>query len=225
MIELDSVLFPHFGEQSMPYYEEPEFGPEAVSPEQRAEYPLVYTTGARNITMFNSEHRQIPSLRAINHDPMVTIHLATAEACGIHAADWVRVEGIFGLCVLKAKVSKQVGEKLIHLEHAWWFPEEEGEAPNLFGVWKANASNLMPLESVGVTGYGVPYKNGICKISRVSIARKVRWPMPDVMLINYGFCTGRHSCEVSCRKEKNLPIDEWGIKVQQIGSERLGGQW
>ncbi|MBQ9000953.1 MAG: molybdopterin-dependent oxidoreductase [Eggerthellaceae bacterium] len=167
MIELDSVLFPHFGEQSMPYYEEPEYGPEAVTPEQRAEFPLVYTTGGRNITMFHSEHRQIPSLRAINHDPMVTIHPATAAANGIHAGDWVRVEGIFGSCVLKAKVNKQVNEKLVHLEHAWWFPEEDGEAPNLFGVWKANVNNLMPLESVGVTGYGAPYKNGICKISRV----------------------------------------------------------
>ena len=49
--------------------------------------------------------------------------------------------------------------------------------------------------------------------------------MSDVMLINYGFCTGCHSCEVSCRKEKRLPLDEWGIQVQQIGPEKLGGEW
>ena len=166
MIELDSVLFPHFGEQSMPYYEEPEYSPETVTPEQRAEFPLVYTTGGRNITMFHSEHRQIPSLRAIDSDPLVTINPVTAKSCGIHAGDWVLVEGIFGSCVLKAKVNNQVPEQLIHMEHAWWFPEEDGEFPNLFGVWKANVNNLMPLESVGVTGYGAPYKNGICKISR-----------------------------------------------------------
>ena len=49
--------------------------------------------------------------------------------------------------------------------------------------------------------------------------------MSDVMLINYGFCTGCHSCEVSCRKEKGLPLDEWDVRVQQIGPEQLGGAW
>lgn len=49
--------------------------------------------------------------------------------------------------------------------------------------------------------------------------------MSDVMLINYGYCTGCHSCEVSCRKEKGLSLEEWGIKVQQIGPEKLGGRW
>lgn len=49
--------------------------------------------------------------------------------------------------------------------------------------------------------------------------------MSDVMLINYGFCTGCHSCEVSCRKLKQLPLDEWGIQVRQIGPDKLGGQW
>ena len=31
----------------------------------------------------------------------------------------------------------------------------------------SNANNLIPHESVGVTGYGAPYKNGICSITRV----------------------------------------------------------
>lgn len=45
------------------------------------------------------------------------------------------------------------------------------------------------------------------------------------MLINYEYCTGCHSCEISCRKEKNLSLEEWGIKLQQIGPEKLGGKW
>jgi len=39
----------------------------------------------------------------------------------------VRVEGLFGSCVLKAKVNKQVSERLVHLEHAWWL-EDFGQA-------------------------------------------------------------------------------------------------
>lgn len=45
------------------------------------------------------------------------------------------------------------------------------------------------------------------------------------MIVNYEYCTGCGSCEISCRKEKNLPLDEWGIKIQQIGPEKLGGAW
>lgn len=45
------------------------------------------------------------------------------------------------------------------------------------------------------------------------------------MLIDYGLCTGCRSCEVSCRKEHDLPLEEWGILVEQIGPKRLGGEW
>lgn len=45
------------------------------------------------------------------------------------------------------------------------------------------------------------------------------------MLINYGLCTGCQTCEISCRKEKNLPLEEWGILVEQIGPKKLGDKW
>ena len=45
------------------------------------------------------------------------------------------------------------------------------------------------------------------------------------MIIDYKFCTGCHSCEVACRAEKELSLDEWGIKVVELGPEMLGGKW
>ena len=45
------------------------------------------------------------------------------------------------------------------------------------------------------------------------------------MLIDYGFCTGCHSCEISCRKEHGYSLDEWGIKITGFGPEKLGGAW
>ena len=45
------------------------------------------------------------------------------------------------------------------------------------------------------------------------------------MLIDYSLCTGCKSCEVSCRKEQCLSLDEWGILVEQIGPKKLGGEW
>lgn len=37
------------------------------------------------------------------------------------------------------------------------------------------------------------------------------------LLINYEFCTGCHSCEVSCQMEHHLAEDRFGIKLQKIG--------
>ena len=45
------------------------------------------------------------------------------------------------------------------------------------------------------------------------------------MIIDYKFCTGCHVCEVACRKEKDIPLEEWGIKLLELGPEKLDGKW
>ena len=44
------------------------------------------------------------------------------------------------------------------------------------------------------------------------------------LIIDYKFCTGCHSCEVACQKEKALPLDQWGIKLNEQGPMRLEGR-
>lgn len=166
LVELSSPVLEMFGESPVPYYEEPEFS-HISKPELAEDFPLYYTTGGRNISMFHSEHRQIASMRALHPWPLVTISPNIAARYGIAEGDWVRVTSPQGHMTQKAHLTDEVNDRFVHVEHAWWFPEQDGEAPNLFGVWKANANNLIPHESVGVTGYGAPYKNGICRIERV----------------------------------------------------------
>jgi len=44
--------------------------------------------------------------------------------------------------------------------------------------------------------------------------------------IDYDYCTGCHTCEVACKKEKDLPVGQWGIKVLQDGPRKLeDGSW
>lgn len=169
LIELKSTIYKMFGEDPLPYYKEPEYSPYSteIPDEMKTEYPLVYTSGGRNISMFHTEHRQIPSLRTMNPWPRVTINPETAEAHGIRHGDWVAIESPLGRCVQQANVSWEIKPWCIHMEHGWWFPEQEGEAPHLFGLFTSQANNHTPHESVGMTGYGAPYKNGICKIYKV----------------------------------------------------------
>ena len=44
------------------------------------------------------------------------------------------------------------------------------------------------------------------------------------ILVNYDFCTGCHSCEVACKKVRNLSEGEFGIKLAEIGPFEFKGQ-
>ena len=164
-VELWSTAFHQFGEDPLPYYEEPEFGP--VDPELMKEYPLLLTTGARTTAFFHSENRQIPFCRELCPDPIVDINPETAKKYGITDGQWVKITSPFGECVEKAHVSEIVDEKTIHAQHAWWFPEEDGNEPNLYGNFRSNINNLLPNFHFRKLGFGAPNKCLVCKIEPV----------------------------------------------------------
>jgi Fe-S-cluster-containing dehydrogenase component len=45
------------------------------------------------------------------------------------------------------------------------------------------------------------------------------------MLIDYKYCTGCHACELTCRNEHEIPLDQWGIKLAEMGPVQLNGKW
>jgi len=46
------------------------------------------------------------------------------------------------------------------------------------------------------------------------------------LLIDYEYCSGCHSCEIACRNEKDIALDDWGIKLASIGPwKRENGTW
>lgn len=169
LIELSSSLYEDWNEDPLPYFREPHFSPysDEIDDEQKEKYPLVLTTGGRNLLFFHSEHRQICSLRSLTPDPLVTIHPRTAAKYGIKDGDWVRMENELGHATMKALVSPVVDERVVHAQHAWWYPEQDGEAPNLFGNWKSNINTLMDNNRIGIIGYGANYKSTICSICKV----------------------------------------------------------
>ena len=168
LVELKSTIYPKFGIDALPYYEEPAYSPYTLSEEDAEKYPYVLTTGGRNIETFHSEHRQVPSLRQCVPQPKVTIHPDTAAKYDLKEGDWVKLENQFGTCYQTAHINKTVDPRVVHAEHAWWFPEEEGEAPHLFGTFKSNINSLLPHECISKSGYGAPYKGVVCAISKVA---------------------------------------------------------
>ena len=48
---------------------------------------------------------------------------------------------------------------------------------------------------------------------------------PYGLLINYEYCSGCSSCELACRNELGLTLEEWGIKLAQVGPVKMQGKW
>src|SRR5699024_6436590 len=111
-----STMFRQFGEDPLPYYEEPQLSP-VSTPELAEQFPLVLTTGARTYCYFHSEGKQIPYLREMNPDPLIEINPDDALRFGVAEGQWVEVENPFGKCVLKAKVSQIVKPGVVHAQH------------------------------------------------------------------------------------------------------------
>ena len=81
--------------------------------------------------------------------------------------DWIEVYNMFGEARFKAEITPVIKPGILNCAHGWWFPEQDGEEPNLFGVWKSNFNSLVPHQNIGKLGFGAPYKGVMCNIRRV----------------------------------------------------------
>lgn len=165
-VELYSTVYEAWGEDPLPYYEEPKWS-QVSHPELKTQFPLIMTTGARDYASFHSEHRGLPTMREVTPWPVIEIHPETAEAHGILEGDWVEVYNQFGSAREKAHITDVVEPRVVHARHGWWYPEQNAEEPNLYGVWKSNINSLIPLKCVGKLGFCAPYKGVMCNIRRV----------------------------------------------------------
>ncbi len=171
-VELWSTGYQSLGDDPLPYYFPPKLGAEA-RPDLAKEYPLMCTTGARYFASFHSEHRQIPSLRQLTPEPYLEIHPETAEKLGIKTGDEVTIENPWGSAHEIAKVTPIVRKDVVGAAHGWWYPEEDGEEPNLYGVWKSNVNSLIPHRVLGKMGFGAPYKQVPVKVYRTPNEERV----------------------------------------------------
>lgn len=144
-VELFCKGLARLGYDPLPSFAEPPESP-AAAPETAKEFPLVLTTGARRPEYFHSDGRQSEKLRARRPDPLAELGPATAAAYGIVDNDWIRVRSPRGEIRMRAKVSDDIREGVVSVDHGWWFPERGSFD---FGVFESNANVL--------TSDGPPY--------------------------------------------------------------------
>ncbi|MFC1492261.1 molybdopterin-dependent oxidoreductase [Nitrospinota bacterium] len=141
--EIYSTLWQENGYDPLPCYTEPPESPYSA-PELAKEYPFIVITGGRMPNFFNSQHRQVATLRRMHPDPRTQIHPKAAAELGIRNGDWICVESPRGKCVQRARLFDGMDPQLVHVEHGWWFPEEDETLPHLYGAFRSNANTLTP---------------------------------------------------------------------------------
>ena len=164
-IELYSHTLDQLGYDPLPQFYEPAESP-LSTPEVAAEYPLVLITGGRVQPYYHSEHRQVQTLRSLRPDPTVQINPATAAAHGIEDGSWVWIESPRGRIQQKCALFAGIDPRVVHVEHGWWFPEDDAAEPSLHGVWRSNSNVLTdddPAVCNRISG-GYPLRGMLCKV-------------------------------------------------------------
>ncbi|MDW7711438.1 MAG: molybdopterin-dependent oxidoreductase [Deferrisomatales bacterium] len=164
-VELYSTVLESLGYDPLPDFREPAESP-VSRPDLAAEYPFILITGGRHQPYYHSEHRQNASLRKMHPDPIVQLHPETAAGLGIGNDDWVWIESPRGRIRQKCRLFEGIDPRVVHVQHGWWFPEEEGAEPSLHGVWKSNCNVLTdddPEVCNPISG-GWPLRGLLCKV-------------------------------------------------------------
>ena len=162
-IELYSTILEELHYAPLPVYKEMK---SSVLNDKNA---LTLITGVRFMPMYHSELRQIESARKAHPEPLSLLNEKTAKKYGLSDGVYIEVENNFGKCVFKLKISEKMQDDMIHLEHGWWFPEEDGKIPHFFGVFRSNCNNLCPDEE-GYVAEEIgswPYSALKCKINGI----------------------------------------------------------
>ncbi len=111
--------------------------------------------------------REEEKLRQLHPDPIMQIHPDTARENGISDGDWAYIETPEGRIKQKAELTTGIDPRVVHIQHGWWFPEQPGEGPHLFGLWEVNAGAILP-DDPDMCDYqgGSPLTALLCRVSK-----------------------------------------------------------
>jgi len=117
-VELYSEALKNKGYDPLPVHIEPPQSP-INSPELAREYPLILSTGARNLVTIHSRLKDIPALKKRMSEPFAEIHPETAAKCGLVDGDMTLVETRNGRINIKIACTEDILPGIICIPHAW----------------------------------------------------------------------------------------------------------
>jgi formate dehydrogenase (coenzyme F420) alpha subunit len=118
-IEVYSEALAKVGFDPLPTFLGPERGPGRGEKTMLEKYPLILSTGNRNLYYTHSQHRQVKRLQKMSPEPFAEVGLKTAQRFGIGDGDRVVVETNRGQVKMKLRVDERVAEGVVLVPHGW----------------------------------------------------------------------------------------------------------
>jgi anaerobic selenocysteine-containing dehydrogenase len=157
-VELYAEYLKAMGISPLPVFREPGESP-VSSPELLSAFPLILTTGGRNIVFYHSSHRNIPSLKKRTPDPLLQIHPDTAGSLGIAEGEWVDLVSPRGRVDIKTTFDSHIHPGVVHAPHGFWYGEKDG--------WeKININIITDDKPLCPVTASVPIKALLCRVEK-----------------------------------------------------------
>ena len=117
-IELYSEEMAHLGFDPLPTYLEPHRSP-LSTPELLEKYPLILSTGNRNLYYTHGQFRGIKALKEKNPEPYAELGPKTALKYNLQEGDAVVIETNRGTVRMKVRLDERVAEGVVFVPHGW----------------------------------------------------------------------------------------------------------
>lgn len=117
-IEIYSEALERVGFDPLPTYLEPRRSP-ISTPDLLRKYPLILSTGNRNLYYTHGQFRRIKPLKDKSPEPKAEIGPKTAVQYGVKEGDDVFIETNRGIVRMKAHVDEKVAEGVVLVPHGW----------------------------------------------------------------------------------------------------------
>ncbi len=116
-VELYSDSLAEMGYDPLPVPKDPVL--EIYGQKTSREYPLILTTGSRNVYFTHSQLRNVEKMKKLLSEPYVEINPKTAERYGVIDGDYVTVSTEYGSIKIRAKVTDGIIQDVINIPHGW----------------------------------------------------------------------------------------------------------
>ena len=165
-IELYCEAWASFGYDPLPDYQEPTaYTNEAMI----QKYPFILSTGGRLYPFYHSAWTQIPMQREIEPYPFVEMHPSAAKSLGIGDGDWVFVESPIGRVRAKARLTKGIDPRVVHIPRSGWRDECKELGLPGYGLEGANLNILIGPEPSDPQ-FGTPaMRSARCRIYKMEV--------------------------------------------------------
>ncbi len=159
--EIASSILKENGYDALPLYVPPREGP-TEAPELARDFPLVFNSGARNKTFFNSQHQNIRRLAQQRPNPLAWLNPRDALPRGISSGDSVEVATPRGQVRFEAFVTEDIAPGAVEVDAS-------GGGPLAPPSWReSNANELTDSENRDpLSGFPV-YKALLCEVRKIS---------------------------------------------------------